>query len=157
MAVVLLKRPSFGDRLLWRGQQRFCWTPSEQIPDSASSASLRWIHNFHIEGVSALEEDPGQSIRIDAYIDLLKDSGWEITHIIDCPMSTQRFHALMVSQMQKNRILGVVRRSLIIGKKKCSLHRKNRGVMAQHWIGKQGGLNTWRSRVVKPFRPRSSS
>ena len=21
------------------------------------------------------------------YIDLLKDSGWEITHIIDCPMS----------------------------------------------------------------------
>ena len=70
------------------------------------------------QGVSALEEDPGQSIRIDDYIDLLKRSGWEITHIIDCPMSTQRFRANIVSQMQKNRTLGVVRRSLIIGKKK---------------------------------------
>ena len=70
------------------------------------------------QGVSALKEDPGQSIRIDDYIDLLKRSGWEITHIIDCPMSTQRFQANMVSQMQKNRTLGVVRRSLVIGKKK---------------------------------------
>ncbi len=70
------------------------------------------------QGVSALEEDPCQSIRIDDYIDLLKSSGWQITHIIDCPMSTQRFQPLMVSQMQKNRTLGVVRRSLIIGKKK---------------------------------------
>ena len=70
------------------------------------------------QGVSALEEDPGQSIRIDDYIDLLKRSGWEITHIIDCPMSTQRFQANVVSQMQKNRTLGVVRRSLIIAKKK---------------------------------------
>ena len=68
------------------------------------------------QGVSALEEDPGQSIRIGHYIDLLKSSAWEITHIIDCPMSTQRFQANMVSRMQKNRTLGVVRRSLIIGK-----------------------------------------
>ena len=68
------------------------------------------------------------------YIDLLKDSGWEITHIIDCPMSlravgstlrdgvepeaTQRFQANIVAQMQKNRTLGIVRRSLIIGRKK---------------------------------------
>ncbi|MBE9569983.1 MAG: hypothetical protein IMF11_05125, partial [Proteobacteria bacterium] len=39
------------------------------------------------QGVSALKEDSGQSIRIDDYIELLKRSGWEITHIIDCPMS----------------------------------------------------------------------
>ena len=52
------------------------------------------------------------------YIDLLKDSGWEITHIVDCPMSTQRFHANIVAQMQKNRTLGVLRRSLSIGRKK---------------------------------------
>jgi len=68
--------------------------------------------------VSALKEDAGQGIRINDYIDLLKHSGWEITHIIDCPMSTQRFQANVVSQMQKNRTLGVVRRSLIMGKKK---------------------------------------
>jgi len=52
------------------------------------------------------------------YIALLKASGWEITHIIDCPMSTQRFQANIVAQMQKNRTLGIVRRSLIIGRKK---------------------------------------
>ena len=70
------------------------------------------------QGVSATEEDPGQSIFLSDYIDLLKDSGWEITHIIDCPMSTQRFQANIVAQMQKNRTLGIVRRSLIIGRKK---------------------------------------
>jgi len=68
------------------------------------------------QGVSALKEDAGQSVRIDDYIELLKSSGWEITHIIDCPMSTQRFQANIVSQMQKNRTLGVVRRSLIMAK-----------------------------------------
>ncbi|GAI39884.1 unnamed protein product, partial [marine sediment metagenome] len=66
----------------------------------------------------ATEEDPEQSIFLSDYIDLLKDSGWEITHIIDCPMSTQRFQANIVAQMQKNRTLGIVRRSLIIGRKK---------------------------------------
>jgi hypothetical protein len=70
------------------------------------------------QGVSATEEDPEQSIFLSDYIDLLKDSGWEITHIIDCPMSTQRFQANIVAQMQKNRTLGIVRRSLIIGRKK---------------------------------------
>ena len=87
---------------------------------SKSSARIAFLNADwrDFQGVSALEEDPGQSIRIDDYIDLLKRSGWEITHIIDCPMSTQRFRANIVSQMQKNRTLGVVRRSLIIGKKK---------------------------------------
>ena len=70
------------------------------------------------QGVSATEEDPEQSIFLSDYIDLLKDSGWEITHIIDCPMSTQRFQANIVAQMQKNRTLGIVGRSLIIGRKK---------------------------------------
>ena len=52
------------------------------------------------------------------YIDYLKDSGREITHIVDCLMSTQRFQTNIVAQMQKNRTLGVVRHSLIIGRKK---------------------------------------
>jgi len=70
------------------------------------------------QGVSAMEEEPGQSIRVDDYTDLLKRTGWEITHIIDCPLSTQRFQANMVHRMQKNRTLGVVRRSLIMGRRK---------------------------------------
>jgi len=39
------------------------------------------------QGVSALEENPAQSICIDDYIGLLKRAGWEITHIIDAPLS----------------------------------------------------------------------
>jgi len=70
------------------------------------------------QGVSALQESSEQSILISDYIDLLKNSGWVITHIIDCPMPTHRFQPRMVSRMQKNRTLGIVRRSLIIGKKK---------------------------------------
>jgi len=69
------------------------------------------------QGVAAVEEDPGQSIFLSDYIDLLKDSGWKITHIVDCPLSTQRFLPNMVSHMQKNRTLGIVRRSLIIERK----------------------------------------
>ena len=70
------------------------------------------------QGVSAMEENPARSICIDDYISLLKRAGWEITHIIDAPLSTQRFQPRMVSRMQKNRTLGVVRRSLIMGRKR---------------------------------------
>ena len=70
------------------------------------------------QGIAAREEDPGRSIFLFDYVDLLRRSGWEITHLIDCPLSTQRFLPNMVSRMQKNRTLGVVRRSLIIGRKR---------------------------------------
>jgi len=66
------------------------------------------------QGVSVLDENAEQSIFISDYIDLLKNGGWEIRCIVDCPLSTQRFHANMVKGMQKNRTLGTVRRSLII-------------------------------------------
>ena len=39
------------------------------------------------QGIAARQEDPSQSIFLSDYIDLLKGAGWEITHIIDCPMS----------------------------------------------------------------------
>jgi len=70
-------------------------------------------------------------------------------------MSTQRFHANIVAQMQKNQTLGVVRRSLSIGRKKWI----NRAASARepvHYDGmgdaivplrKQGQFikkNTWR-------------
>ncbi len=68
-------------------------------------------------GKAAMEEDPKQSILLSDYIKLLERSGWEITHFIDCPLSSQRFKPHQVRRMQKNKTLGVVRRSLIIGRK----------------------------------------
>ena len=69
------------------------------------------------QGICALDEDERGSILISDYSEILSDAGWKITQFIDCPMSTQRFHAGIVSQMQKKRTLGVVRRTLIIAKK----------------------------------------
>jgi hypothetical protein len=40
------------------------------------------------------------------------------SHLIDCPLPTERFRPHMVRRMQKNKTLGVVRRSLIVGRKK---------------------------------------
>jgi len=65
-----------------------------------------------------MEEDSDQSILLLDYMDIMRRSGWKITHIIDCPLSTQRFLPNMVGRMQRNRTLGVVRRSLLIGRKK---------------------------------------
>ncbi|MBF0450157.1 MAG: ParB/RepB/Spo0J family partition protein [Candidatus Magnetomorum sp.] len=71
----------------------------------------------NFQGISALNEDERDSILMFDYSKIMSDAGWKITQYIDCPMSTQRFNAGIVSQMQKNRILGVVRRTLIIARK----------------------------------------
>ena len=68
-------------------------------------------------GKAAREEDPKKSIFNSDYIKLLERSGWEMTHIIDCPLSSQRFKPNQVKRMQKNKTLGAVRRTLIIGRK----------------------------------------
>ena len=70
------------------------------------------------QGKSPREEDPSKSIFLSHYIRLLEDSGWELSQILDCPLPTQRFLPNMVARMHKNRTLGVVRRSLIVGRKK---------------------------------------
>jgi hypothetical protein len=72
----------------------------------------------NFKGISAMEEDPGQGVLLSDYINLLQRSGWEITHFIDCPLSTERFLPHMVKRMQKNNTLGVVRRTLVIGRKR---------------------------------------
>ena len=56
--------------------------------------------------------------RLDPYIDygdIMRDAGWKVTHLIDSPLSSERFRPHMVRNMQKNNTLGVVRRSLIVG------------------------------------------
>lgn len=70
------------------------------------------------QGIPATDEDPENAILLLDYMNLLENCGWKITHLIDCPLSSERFSGNMVSHMQKKRILGIIRRTLIIGKNK---------------------------------------
>ena len=63
---------------------------------------------------SAVDEDSGASILIDDYLRILNKTGWRHTHIIQAPMSSERFTAGVVSAMQKKRILGVTSRYVIV-------------------------------------------
>ena len=65
----------------------------------------------------AVAEDPIDSIFINDYLRILNKTGWQHTHIILAPMSSERFHAGVVSAMQKKRILGVTSRYVIVLKK----------------------------------------
>jgi len=69
------------------------------------------------QSTPALKEDPSNSITICDYLALMSKAGWNITHRIECPMSTERFSGNIVSKMQEARILGTVGRTLLIGKK----------------------------------------
>ena len=62
----------------------------------------------------AAEESGKGAILIDHYLRILNKTGWQHTHIIQAPMSAQRFSAVVVSAMQKKRILGVTSRYVII-------------------------------------------
>ena len=62
----------------------------------------------------AAEESGKGAILIDDYLRILNKTGWQHTHIIQAPMSAQRFNAVVVSAMQKKRILGVISRYVII-------------------------------------------
>ncbi|MBT3179165.1 MAG: hypothetical protein HOG03_22615 [Desulfobacula sp.] len=64
----------------------------------------------------AMDEDPENAILVFDYMKLLEKCGWKITHLIDCPLSSERFSGNMVSHMQKNRTLGIIRRTLITAK-----------------------------------------
>jgi ParB/RepB/Spo0J family partition protein len=67
---------------------------------------------------AAMEEDPRQAIMLHDYIEIMVRSGWRVTHIIDCPMSQNRFKAHQIRHMYKKRTLGTIRRYLIVGRKK---------------------------------------
>jgi len=68
------------------------------------------------QGIPAFDEDPENAILLLEYAKLLENCGWKITHLIDCPLSTERFTGNMVKKMQDKRTLGIIRRTLIIGK-----------------------------------------
>ncbi|MBT5970472.1 DNA methyltransferase [Desulfobacula sp.] len=67
------------------------------------------------QGVAALDENPDNAILMLTYGKLLETCGWKVTHLLDCPLSTERFTGTMVNRMHEKRTLGVVRRTLIIG------------------------------------------
>ncbi len=64
-----------------------------------------------------VDENREDSILIDDYLKILNKSGWQHTHIIYAPLSSERFTAGVVSAMQKKRILGVTSRYVIFLKK----------------------------------------
>ena len=66
------------------------------------------------QGKPAAEESGKGAILIDDYLRILNKTGWQHTHIIQAPMSAQRFSAVVVAAMQKKRILGVTSRYVIV-------------------------------------------
>ncbi len=66
----------------------------------------------------ALEEDALNAILLTDYNKVLETAGWELTHIIQAPLSSERFNAVAVSAMQKKKILGVTSRYILLLKQK---------------------------------------
>ena len=65
----------------------------------------------------ARDETPDGSILVDDYLNMLGKTGWQRTHIIQCPLSSERFQPSIVSAMQKKGILGTTNRYLIIARR----------------------------------------
>jgi len=70
------------------------------------------------QNTPARNEMAGNSIMIDDYLHIMKKSGWQRTHIMQAPLSSERFNAGVVSAMQKKKILGVTSRYIIVSEKK---------------------------------------
>ena len=60
------------------------------------------------------KEEPGRGILVVDYYEILKKTGWTLTHIIQAPLSSERFNAGVVAATQKKKILGVVSRYVMI-------------------------------------------
>jgi hypothetical protein len=97
-------------------QNLFCLMRDNSKPSTRMAFLNADFRDF--QGISALDENPDNAVLLLDYMKLLEKSGWQITHLIDCPLSTQRFTGNMVNGMQDKRTLGVVRRTLIIVKLK---------------------------------------
>ncbi|MEE8398792.1 MAG: ParB N-terminal domain-containing protein, partial [Desulfobacterales bacterium] len=66
---------------------------------------------------SARDELRENAILIREYLEILDASGWQETHIIQAPLSSERFTGNMVKAMQKRRTLGVISRYVIVARK----------------------------------------
>ena len=70
------------------------------------------------QNTPANNETRENSILISDYLRILNQNGWKESHIIQAPLSSERFKANVVSAMQKKKILGVTSRYIIISVKK---------------------------------------
>lgn len=66
----------------------------------------------------ALEEETQNAILLTDYHKILEPAGWELTHIIQAPLSSERFNAITVKAMQDKKILGVTSRYILMLKQK---------------------------------------
>ena len=69
------------------------------------------------QGTPAKEETRENSVLISDYLRTLYQSGWEETHIIQAPLSSERFTGNMVKAMQRRKTLGVISRYIIVARK----------------------------------------
>ena len=70
------------------------------------------------QGTPALEEDEEAAILIIDYGNLMRKAGWAVSHVMQAPMSSERFQGGTVSAMQDKKILGVTCRNVVVGRKK---------------------------------------
>ena len=68
------------------------------------------------QNTAFLDEKAENSIMIDNYLNAMRKGGWKITHILQAPMSSERFQANMVAAMHQKKILGVTCRYVVVGK-----------------------------------------
>jgi hypothetical protein len=71
----------------------------------------------NFESTPAAQETPDQAVTLFDYHDLLSQTGWQTTHRIECPLSTQRLTSTQVQRMQTKRILGTIGRTLLIARR----------------------------------------
>ena len=69
------------------------------------------------QSTPALKESQNNSITIFDYHRILSETGWKVTHRIECPLSSERMTGNEVQKMQDKRILGTVGRSLLIARR----------------------------------------
>jgi len=70
------------------------------------------------QGTPARDENPANSIMSDDYLHIIKKRGWQRVHMMQAPLSSERFTGNVVSAMHKKKIIGVTSRYVIISKKK---------------------------------------
>ena len=55
------------------------------------------------QGIPAVDENPDNAILMFTYAKLLETCGWKVTHLTDCPLSTQRFTGNMANRMHEKK------------------------------------------------------
>ncbi|MGD9160344.1 MAG: DNA methyltransferase [Desulfobacteraceae bacterium] len=70
------------------------------------------------QSTPALEENEEAAILIIDYGNLMRKAGWAVSHVMQAPMSSERFQGGTVSAMQDKKILGITCRNVIVGRKK---------------------------------------